>query len=302
MKKFLRWLTNDKSPRGGKHQRRGVSLVEVLIGAFILAVGLAGLAGLVEVGRYSVVETYKADRSAACGRAVLHDLKTRGLISKASLTANKPLLIDPIGGVNPAGLDPITPQNMASMWTRWQDDISKPKASLLSENYVRSNPPLARGQYSWIVTINPSQAENSARRRSFEASVAVCFARSGINDQLGIQGTINGRGVAGGRITIDNGHIRIKENQWLLITGGTGTQQIARWYRVVAANSEDMGNGQVGSDAMNVMGPDWDTAAYGPNVTIHAFENVSAVYTEAMAIPADPAWNRFDPGAAGGNP
>lgn len=313
MKKLLGWLTNfeprhNQRPAScAKQGRRGVSLVEVLIGAFILAIGLAGLAGLVEVGRYSVIETYKADRSAACGRAVLHDIKTRGIVARAALTSNSnmPLLIDPIGVANgvptPAGLTPITPQHTASMWERWQDDISKPDPKLASEQYVRSNPPQARGQYSWIVTINPSVGEDAVKRRSFEASVAVCFARANLAVDSK-NGTVEGRGIAGGRITINSGYIQVKENQWILLTGGTTTERVARWYRVVAANAEDMGNGQIGTKMLNVIGPDWDTTALGATVTIHVFENVCAVYTETMSIPDDPAWNRFEANNVAGNP
>jgi hypothetical protein len=60
--------------------RPGVTLMEVLISTFVLAVGLLGLAALLPVGRMAIVETMKADRSGDCGRAALRNIKARRLL------------------------------------------------------------------------------------------------------------------------------------------------------------------------------------------------------------------------------
>ena len=59
---------------------RGVSLIEVLISVFVLSVGMLGLAALLPVGRMTILETTKADRSGDCGRAALRDLKIRRML------------------------------------------------------------------------------------------------------------------------------------------------------------------------------------------------------------------------------
>ena len=43
--------------------RSGITLLEVLISVFVLSVGLMGMAALLPVGRYAIVETGKADRA-----------------------------------------------------------------------------------------------------------------------------------------------------------------------------------------------------------------------------------------------
>ncbi|MBN2476937.1 MAG: prepilin-type N-terminal cleavage/methylation domain-containing protein [Pirellulales bacterium] len=65
---------------GSRGSRRGISLLEVLISVFVLSVGLLGLAALIPVGRFAIVETGKADRGGACGRAGLRELKIRGML------------------------------------------------------------------------------------------------------------------------------------------------------------------------------------------------------------------------------
>ena len=56
---------------GPRRTRGGVSLMEVLISVFVLAVGLLGMAALIPVGRMAMVETGKHDRSGSAGRALL---------------------------------------------------------------------------------------------------------------------------------------------------------------------------------------------------------------------------------------
>ncbi len=60
--------------------RRGVTLLEVLISIFVMAVGLMGVAALIPIGTFAVSETTKADRSAAMGRAAIHEVRVRDML------------------------------------------------------------------------------------------------------------------------------------------------------------------------------------------------------------------------------
>lgn len=59
--------------------RHAISLLEVLICIFILAVGLLGVAALIPVGRHEMMEAGAADRASNLGRAALRDCKVRRL-------------------------------------------------------------------------------------------------------------------------------------------------------------------------------------------------------------------------------
>ncbi|MHC4181278.1 MAG: type IV pilus modification PilV family protein, partial [Planctomycetota bacterium] len=85
--------------------RRGLSLLEVLISMFVLTVGLLGVAALIPMGRFAIVEAGKADRSGACGHAAMHEIKVRGMLdynnwNNAPADADLPFAIDPLGVAN----------------------------------------------------------------------------------------------------------------------------------------------------------------------------------------------------------
>ncbi|MHB1035796.1 MAG: type IV pilus modification PilV family protein [Pirellulales bacterium] len=84
---------------------RGISLIEVLISIFILSVGLMGVAALIPVGRFEVVQAAKMDRAAVAGRAAFREVKIRGLLrpdlwyvpDPSKFDPSRPFVIDPLG-------------------------------------------------------------------------------------------------------------------------------------------------------------------------------------------------------------
>ena len=71
-------LTPDPRPLTPGLSRRGVSLLEVLIAVFVLTFGLMSVAMVIPAGQKLMVDASKSDRGAACGRAALEYVKTRG--------------------------------------------------------------------------------------------------------------------------------------------------------------------------------------------------------------------------------
>lgn len=83
-------------------RRRGVTLMEVLISIFVLSIGMLGVAALIPVGRWTLVETGKADRAGACGRAAMREVKARRMLYG-------------LGQLNTGSLD-----YRDTSWYRWQ--------------------------------------------------------------------------------------------------------------------------------------------------------------------------------------
>lgn len=86
------------------HFRHGLTLLEVLIAIFVMAVGLMGLAALIPVGRHDVLEGSKADRANACGRAAFRDVKVRKMLTPG-MWMNGDATDD-----TPSGTPPMNPQ------------------------------------------------------------------------------------------------------------------------------------------------------------------------------------------------
>jgi prepilin-type N-terminal cleavage/methylation domain-containing protein len=60
--------------------RRGLTLLEVLISVFIMAIGLMSLAALIPLGQTQVQDGVRADVASAVGRAAYRDLQVRGYL------------------------------------------------------------------------------------------------------------------------------------------------------------------------------------------------------------------------------
>ena len=67
-----------------------MSLIEVLISIFVLSIGLLGVAAMIPVGRYEIVEAAKSDRSAVLGRLAMREVKNRGMLDPMPWSLDNP--------------------------------------------------------------------------------------------------------------------------------------------------------------------------------------------------------------------
>lgn len=90
-----------KEPRPGSRSllplpaASGVTLMEVLISIFILAVGLLGVAALLPVGGSEIAASVRADRTATVGAAAIREIQTRNFLQTVQwdLTVSPPTAV-----------------------------------------------------------------------------------------------------------------------------------------------------------------------------------------------------------------
>lgn len=94
----------------------GITLLEVLVTIFILSLGLLGVAALLPIGKLSLVETEKSDRTGMCGRAGLREVQVRRMLDPSTWSSSwdGPVAIDPLGvahglTMNIGGMRPLPP-------------------------------------------------------------------------------------------------------------------------------------------------------------------------------------------------
>jgi len=191
--------------------RRGISLMEVLISVFILSIGLLGVAAMIPIGKLAMIETSKSDRTGACGRAALREVKVRRMLAGFA-TSTTPFVIDPLGvtaGIT-TNLGSLPRTNYASMnkfqaddLFRWRDDLiyfqpkdmtagnsptngERPAGAFTDSNYSTISTtintttgvviPASEGNYSWFLTVAP-QIVNSVNTGTFSVAAVVCYKR-----------------------------------------------------------------------------------------------------------------------------
>jgi len=305
--------------------RRGISLMEVLISTFVMSIGLLGLAALIPVGRFAIVQTGKSDRAGACGRAGLRDVKVRRMLdyqywSAAPQSPNLPFAIDPLGVANSMGnaLGPLqrlyltyTPnEEAAKQIFLWQDDKIfnvpddpnlRTRAQYIQPNGTMDEPrtdtPAVTGYYSWLVTVVPSPAEANvtlAEKTQFTVSIVVCYDRNYNTDaskgDLGeVATTASPVGSAGQTVSPGGGSwqlgTRVKVKENDWIMLYSAGLPVQCKWYRVVAAGENP------TQFVTLAGPDWTLVA-NQQTTAVIIDSVIGVYTSAMELDRDPLWTR----------
>jgi hypothetical protein len=153
------------------NQRRGITILEVLISIGILSVGLASVLALLPAGGSQARKAMVEDRRTALGENALADFEARGFLNPVnwSGSSSPPVMIDPLGkayGVQivPAGMklvdvNGLTTLALADYVFRGADDL----VFAIPENEDLAPLPglqgnsrrLTEGNFSWLATIVP---------------------------------------------------------------------------------------------------------------------------------------------------
>lgn len=153
--------------------RRGITLLEVLISLGILSVGLASVVALVPAGGDQAKKAIIEDRRGVLGPNALADFVNRGLLTPAKWSpaqpaaANYRLLFDPVvtGSLTVAGLVSVTGTGfsagpLADEIFRGQDDLTyilpdDEDAPALPAFFNSAAKRLNEGNFSWLATLVP---------------------------------------------------------------------------------------------------------------------------------------------------
>jgi hypothetical protein len=307
------------SPLSPFPSRRGITLLEILWSMAILLGGLLCVAMLIPVGKLAMTAANRSDRTGACGRAALHQIKVQKLLD-TSVWPQQPtpstnvFFIDPIGaiaisttlgGLTRVNLAPgsvALTQSQADAMFRWQDDLifarpedMKGAASTIPPAGTRPVVPpgigaTSEGTFSWFMTVAPDPLQATL----FNVSVVVCQKRvltqtGGVPDgERLIAGVTCGASPSYGGNTVTcssdvtSATPPIKNDAWVLLYS-TGTNAQSAWYRVVSAGYD------VGSNTSNItlVGPDWYGGATGGaagTANIVVVGGVTGVYTETVQL------------------
>ncbi len=306
-------------PKGeGNPSRRGISLMEVLISVFVLSIGLMGMAALLPVGRFAIMEAGKSDRAGACGRAGLRDIKVRRMLdstywSAQAAAGGRSFAVDPLGvfGGMPgtfAGTIPrITLTSLGGSQALideifiWQDDLIFTRPEDMSPPPTGgSNRPVAlttpvdtcQGNYSWFFTVMPSTSEAVAVANGsvlqptefhYLVSVVVCFRRNlAVSGETTVGITpLGGFGMGGGDVLLASS-LNVRENEWIALCGSDarGVNQ-CRWYRVVSVGDDNL--------HLSLNGPDWPVTT-PPTSATSIGKSVVGVYTTPVEVDKDTLW------------
>ena len=310
--------------------RAGITLLEVLVSIFILAVGLLGVAALIPIGKLALVKTNVSDRTGACGRAAMRDVEVRRMLNCSTwFPVYAPgatpgvIAIDPLGagiGNMLGGTLPritfngITPAQADAIF-RWQDELTfddpsnatgRPRGFVRDNNGVvapfprlPSEPALAApltrlnlnsGNFSWFLTVCPSPSD-------IALSVPIGLRRNyTVSIVVCYKRDFTGAGE----------HATTMPVTFLGGGYGGGTIQVAnagilehvktdQWV-MLASNNGAVAKWYrvvgVGDQYLSLVGPDWDVTNFGNTTQLVVVEGVTGVYTTTVQLDADCIWTR----------
>ena len=282
-----KWMAR-RSPmrRNDRHHNRGISILEVLISIFIVAVGLLGVLSMLPIGHMFAQNAIRSDQASALAEKGFNDVMLRGWLSNLAL--DEPVAVDPLGGTGNLGGSSLKRDNagisvaMAREIFIGTDDVSYTEPDKLGDQpqvvYITMPDPTGGavpvnrkrgyvGRYSYLVTVVPQGAGSKLAK----VSVAVFFKRD-LSNEVAVSAT----GIGGSDVELAATDLKIKKNQWILLEGANDYYQ---WFRVVVAGREtDVGASKTW---VSLDGPAVPASFSGKAIL---FDQVLSVYERTVTI------------------
>jgi hypothetical protein len=312
--------------------RRGFTLLEVLVSMGVLMIGLLGVAALIPIGKLAMIETNKSDRTGACGRAGLRDVKSRRMLDSTKWFPNpagNTFVLDPLGcqrglngqqfgGLNRTGLTTISSQTQAEAVFLWHDDLTYTQARD-TESPTNGDRPVPEmigdvqqidGNFSWFATVTASPAEVQAglswgERRQFNVSIVVCWKRLFTNSATDTSAKPEELGeavVENVKCDADDGYggIGIEYED----TSSTAMPKENEWVLLATGSSATAKIDQTtwyrvvsaGKDGTTtratLVGRDWHGGGSDGNAKLVIVKGASGVYTTTVQLDDDGIWSK----------
>jgi type II secretory pathway pseudopilin PulG len=174
------------------HNRRGISLLEVLISIGILSVGLASVLALLPAGGSQAKKAMVEDRRSALGAAAIGDVVSRGFLrsSQWNGSALPPVALDPLGANTtvlgggarfPSGLVPVSVPTTPDDVFVGGDDLSiqtpEDESVASSQRLDSSGKRLSEGKFTWLATVVPFAAGPVTSSSYFRLSIVEFYQR-----------------------------------------------------------------------------------------------------------------------------
>ncbi len=268
------------NPRLKTKRSEGFTLLEVLISAAVIMIGIFGIAGAVALSEQLVKQSFRSDMAANCGRAALETMLAQDWIEELNDDG-----LSSTSGYNynwsPGfGSAPNVKSNAANkMFTEDFDCADHLKQSNEGVD-LESNPPQydtsLNGDYSWVGTVRKIENKDYC-----EVSAAVTYKRSRsenggfeINKITGVSIT-DSYGVLSVQGTFGSGDVEeFKAGQYVYMVNSAGSY--GHWYRIENIYSDG------GTIYMQFHGMQWLSGKSG--ATIYTPGGVVGVYTQFVPI------------------
>jgi hypothetical protein len=284
------WSATAEALKEELHKRTNkaaFTILEVLISMAVLLVGLLGVAALIPIGKSYMTRVDVCDRTGACGRAALADIRVRNLLDPGLLSYGADpgkrvqtndvfrdsFILDPLahcrGTANNIGplrrytivacRETIPPswtrlsEQEASIIFQWHDDLAftNPRESTHLRNGDRPFPPAAdaiNGHYSLFITATPACAAPAQSISTFHVAVAACYRRN-ITSGFSVVDVSDCDGRTATVASMPDG---IGEDRWVMMIGRRQSAWVLLWYKVAFA-----GRG-MSPPTVTLIGADWD--------------------------------------------
>jgi hypothetical protein len=245
-----------------QHNRRGISLLEVLISIGILSVGLASVLAVLPAGGSQAKKAMIEDRRSALAASALADCVNRGFLNpvKWAGATLPPIVIDPFG-VNttvvsgsarfPVGLVPVSVTTTIDDVFIGGDDLSiqtpEEETATPTQRVTTSGKRLSEGRFTWLATLVPMTAGSVTTTSFFRLSVVEFYQRP-IDSERGNSARVFPATFLGPSSTILNPSVNrddfkkfFAKGSAVLATNGTAF----RWLRILMASPTENAAGTI---------------------------------------------------------